>query len=1011
MYLGIGSAMRRRYVCVAGAFCTALLAGFAATGAERAKPAAGNCMPAVTSGFSGDLNASYSGDYGGGGDSGAGGDGGSGAGAGAGEGKVLGGLMTIERLADAVKLGSAVTDSVNGLVTVKPCLGDLPVLITLTGQTGAKYYDEGTNQLTDFGPGKVLHALIDAFDENVGVSPLTEAAYRYALNNYILNPQEIRAGRVALASNGTVTGLTLAQVKAANSAVLAEINRAQTTSMRLTTVRSLPTPIDGGSASSSLPSNRYGVSAAVLGGLATMAKAYQASIQNPGLAAGEQLARDLTDGKLDGFALDGSPAAGQGAPITYDPVRFPIALGVGANAVSAKFGSTTTLANATAVAELTNMDALNGVSRCNAGGDSAALIKDGSVTVVRTDCSGTSTTLRNFAAKVRLISGSGAGELPRTFFVKEDGTVWGWGEAACGMLGTGETAAAFHPAPVQLPGIKDITSIAVGSYFALARDNTGAVYSWGLNYLGELGMGTTPPGSATCQNDFTVPDFRFEAAVSTPAKISGLSNVVTVAADRVTAYALDGTGSLFQWGLIPTGYNFSAPQPYYGEYGTQPVPLKVAGLPKTVAIAVSYYMKMALVADGTLWGFGPNIIGNFGDGTLAVHITPTPVPGLSRVAEIAASGNSPFVALLQDGTIRYWGGCCTGANQSIPAYILKVPTAPVPGNTPFYSASGGSFVGTLPQIRHVTGNGGKVLLYGADGSLFQFPKSDVEQVFVAVDSTAFAPSGGGVAANYEGLWWKSPASSEAGWGINLAHQGDTIFASWFTYDLTGKGWWLVMTAAKTTATTFSGALLQGTGPAFDAVPFPPLGSPGGATGSTVGTGTLTFSDANNGTFSYTVNGISQTKAITRQSFGPIPVCTFGAQANLALATNYQDLWWKPGGAEAGWGINLTHQGDTIFGTWYTYDRDHSAMWLVVTAVKTGPRTYTGSLLRTTGPPFNAVPFPAIGSPGGAVGSAVGTATFDFTDGNSATFTYTVNGVTQSKPITREVFTAPGTVCQ
>jgi hypothetical protein len=81
--------------------------------------------------------------------------------------------------------------------------------------------------------------------------------------------------------------------------------------------------------------------------------------------------------------------------------------------------------------------------------------------------------------------------------------------------------------------------------------------------------------------------------------------------------------------------------------------------------------------------------------------------------------------------------------------------------------------------------------------------------------------------------------------------------------------------------------LQVTGPAFDAVPFPPLGSPGGATGSTVGTGTLSFSDANNGTFSYTVNGVSQTKAITRQAFGPIPVCTFGAQANLALATNYQ----------------------------------------------------------------------------------------------------------------------------
>ena len=39
------------------------------------------------------------------------------------------------------------------------------------------------------------------------------------------------------------------------------------------------------------------------------------------------------------------------------------------------------------------------------------------------------------------------------------------------------------------------------------------------------------------------------------------------------------------------------------------------------------------------------------------------------------------------------------------------------------------------------------------------------------------------------------------------------------------------------------------------------------------------------------------------------------------------------------------------------------------------------------------------------------ATFTFADGNHGTFAYTVNGVSQSKPITREVFVSPGTVCQ
>ena len=265
-------------------------------------------------------------------------------------------------------------------------------------------------------------------------------------------------------------------------------------------------------------------------------------------------------------------------------------------------------------------------------------------------------------------------------------------------------------------------------------------------------------------------------------------------------------------------------------------------------------------------------------------------------------------------------------------------------------------------------------------------------------------STGTASANYEGLWWNAPAGSESGWGINFAHQGDVIFASWFTYDLHGKGWWLVMTAPSTGGNTFSGTLVTVTGPAFDAVPF----DPSQVVGTPVGTGTLTFVDANNGSFVYTVNGISQTKAITRQVFGLLPTCTFSAQNNLATATNYQDLWWKaPAASESGWGINFTHQGDTIFATWFTYDHDHTPMWLVVTANKTAPGTYSGTLLRTTGPAFNAVPF----NPAAVVGTNVGTATLTFTSGNTATFAYTVNGVSQTKAITREVFRSPGTVCQ
>ncbi len=266
-------------------------------------------------------------------------------------------------------------------------------------------------------------------------------------------------------------------------------------------------------------------------------------------------------------------------------------------------------------------------------------------------------------------------------------------------------------------------------------------------------------------------------------------------------------------------------------------------------------------------------------------------------------------------------------------------------------------------------------------------------------------------ANFEGLWYNAPAESEAGWGINLAHQGDVIFATWFTYDVNGKAWWLTMTANKTAEGVYSGQLIRTNGTPFSAF-VPP------ATVTPVGTGTLTFTSATTGTFAYTVNDganvATQTKTIVLQAFGPVPKCVWGTQPDLHQATNYQDLWYKsPAESEAGWGLNLTHQGTNIFATWFTYDANRNPLWLSALLPQTGPKTFSGALDRTTGPAFNAVPF----NPALVHHSPSGTATVTFTDGTTGTFTYNVdlgdgvNKATQTKAITRQVFRAPGTVCQ
>ena len=257
------------------------------------------------------------------------------------------------------------------------------------------------------------------------------------------------------------------------------------------------------------------------------------------------------------------------------------------------------------------------------------------------------------------------------------------------------------------------------------------------------------------------------------------------------------------------------------------------------------------------------------------------------------------------------------------------------------------------------------------------------------------------------MWWNAPAGSESGWGINFAHQGEVIFATWFTHDLNGKAWYLSLTAFQTGPNTFSGTLYQTSGPPLDAVPF----DPAQVQRMAVGSATLTFADGNNGTFAYTVNGIAQTKAITRQVFGALPTCVWGGLSDLTLATNYQDMWWAAGGVESGWGINFAHQGDILFATWFTYDFTGASLPMSATLTRVGANVYSGSLIRTSGPPFNAVPF----NPEAVTHPVVGMATVTFTNGNAATFSYQVNdgskSVTQTKSITRQVFRAPGTVCR
>ena len=274
-------------------------------------------------------------------------------------------------------------------------------------------------------------------------------------------------------------------------------------------------------------------------------------------------------------------------------------------------------------------------------------------------------------------------------------------------------------------------------------------------------------------------------------------------------------------------------------------------------------------------------------------------------------------------------------------------------------------------------------------------------------------------ANYQGLWWAT-GGTESGWGVNFAHQGDRIFATWYTYDTSGNAYWLSMLASRTSPTgnAYTGDVYVDVGPSFD-------NFTGSGTASKVGTGTLTFSDANTGSFTYqlTAGGatnVQQTKPIARYVLDGStaqPVCAYGVAPNFNKATNYQDLWWVS--TESGWGVNFAHQGNLLFATWYTYDQKNLAR----TIRRCGSRrcstrqgtsnVFKGPITRTSGPRFDNYKFSDL-----APVQTVGAATAAFANGNTATFGYVTTGagglpaVSQTKSISRFLFAGTaGTVCR
>jgi len=241
------------------------------------------------------------------------------------------------------------------------------------------------------------------------------------------------------------------------------------------------------------------------------------------------------------------------------------------------------------------------------------------------------------------------------------------------------------------------------------------------------------------------------------------------------------------------------------------------------------------------------------------------------------------------------------------------------------------------------------------------------------------------AANYSDIWW-NPA--ESGWGVTLADHESNLFGVWYTYRADGKPVWYTIPGGTFSSDrrTFSGDIYITRGPSYTSATF----DPSQVVATKVGTATFDFAPAGqpagSALFSYSVNGVTKSSRIERQSFG---------NAAPQWGSDFTDLWFNP--SQSGWGVALAQHGNNVFGVWYAYDTDGQPLWFVLPGVQFSSATsFSGKLYTTTGPYYGNASFDAsqvkVNEAGAAVINVDVTAAASSAqcDAGAASFTPTIN---------------------
>jgi alpha-tubulin suppressor-like RCC1 family protein len=212
--------------------------------------------------------------------------------------------------------------------------------------------------------------------------------------------------------------------------------------------------------------------------------------------------------------------------------------------------------------------------------------------------------------------------------IRKDGALFTWGANSQGQLGLGDTSSVSSPVQVGTASYTMI-SMALGT---MALQSNGTLWAWGDNRHGQLGINDTTTRSSPVQ--------------------VGASTWTAVSIMERHAAAIRSDGALFTWGDSALGDG--------GAARSSPVQI---GSDSWVAVKATRtgwtsngHMTYAVKSDNTLWAWGSRLQSSSPYGATPVQINIVGSPVLAQIRSISGQGQVEQVVFHEPNGYAYWMG-------------------------------------------------------------------------------------------------------------------------------------------------------------------------------------------------------------------------------------------------------------------------------------------------------------------------------------------------------------------